>query len=554
MKTPYIPLSAGERGPHRAPAPGDGEQPLHERHRLPHSATAPQTRTGMDRDRRARRSSRERWNLRRIWDINPEGAAPRRRGFALPVPSPLMAATGRPAQTGVCPRHGHARRSPHRPPRADGGLPHPHRVGGGVAAAAPRRRGFAWITSTMTYRKRGRPAQTGVCRLPQHPGVEVEGPPRADGGLPLNDPVERGLMAAAPRRRGFAGGFPRTRGDRPGRPAQTGVCREKLRLSGSSFGPPRADGGLPTESAAELYEIAAAPRRRGFAVQRDVDLLLRKGRPAQTGIWSSKRHIFVDTLEFPKPWGKKEDSGKQPRKPTSDDSTKKASSDSTESCHHTKTPRTPEEEAAAREKKKQARRDYERTRNELPEVKERRRDYLRERNRKRKEEGLCRHCGEAAIEGQARCTSCAEKHRASSRADYTERSAATEQAAEKREATQTPERRQNTQPANGNLKDRIASTREQPNQGDRPERTSISPERREYDKARSRSPERREYNRHLAQEQRQKARETGQCRNCSRPAIPGQTRCPACAEAHRQSRRISDARRRAAAKQAGNGV
>ena len=58
-----------------------------------------------------------------------------------------------------------------------------------------------------------------------------------------------------------------------------------------------------------------------------------------------------------------------------------------------------------------------------------------------------------------------------------------------------------------------------------------------------------EYNRRLAQEQRQKAKELGRCRNCTKhTAIPGQTRCPECAEAHRQSRRRSDAKRRAAAK------
>ena len=58
-----------------------------------------------------------------------------------------------------------------------------------------------------------------------------------------------------------------------------------------------------------------------------------------------------------------------------------------------------------------------------------------------------------------------------------------------------------------------------------------------------------EYNRRLAQEQRQKAKELGKCRDCTKhTAIPGQTRCTTCAEAHRQSRRQSDARRRALAK------
>ena len=50
------------------------------------------------------------------------------------------------------------------------------------------------------------------------------------------------------------------------------------------------------------------------------------------------------------------------------------------------------------------------------------------------------------------------------------------------------------------------------------------------------------------EEQRQKAKLLGKCQNCSKPAIPGQTRCFSCAEQHRQSRRGSDAKRRAAAK------
>ena len=74
--------------------------------------------------------------------------------------------------------------------------------------------------------------------------------------------------------------------------------------------------------------------------------------------------------------------------------------------------------------------------------------------------------------------------------------------------------------------------------------------RREYEQARNRNPERMEYNRRLAREQRQIAKATGKCRSCPKPAIPEQTRCPRCSEHHRQSRRRSDARRRAAAKEA----
>ena len=67
----------------------------------------------------------------------------------------------------------------------------------------------------------------------------------------------------------------------------------------------------------------------------------------------------------------------------------------------------------------------------------------------------------------------------------------------------------------------------------------------EHDHRRNQSEKRREYHRNRAQEQREKAKELGKCRNCSKPAILSQTRCPRCAEAHRQSRRLSDARRRA---------
>ena len=56
-----------------------------------------------------------------------------------------------------------------------------------------------------------------------------------------------------------------------------------------------------------------------------------------------------------------------------------------------------------------------------------------------------------------------------------------------------------------------------------------------------------EYRRRYAEEQRQRAKLLGRCQNCSKSAIPGQSRCPTCAEAHRQSPGRSDAKRRAAA-------
>ena len=77
----------------------------------------------------------------------------------------------------------------------------------------------------------------------------------------------------------------------------------------------------------------------------------------------------------------------------------------------------------------------------------------------------------------------------------------------------------------------------------RPRRTPQ--DRKEYYRVRNQEPERKEYKRQLRRKQNQIAKETGKCKDCSDPAIPRQTRCEVCAEKHRQSRRKSDAARRA---------
>ena len=70
-------------------------------------------------------------------------------------------------------------------------------------------------------------------------------------------------------------------------------------------------------------------------------------------------------------------------------------------------------------------------------------------------------------------------------------------------------------------------------------------DRQEYDRQRDQTPERKEYRRLLAQERRRKAKELGLCKSCPNPAKPGQARCPACAERHRESRIRSNAKRKA---------
>ena len=75
-------------------------------------------------------------------------------------------------------------------------------------------------------------------------------------------------------------------------------------------------------------------------------------------------------------------------------------------------------------------------------------------------------------------------------------------------------------------------------------------DRREYELARSQTPERKEYARQLRRKKTQFAKETGKCRNCHKPSIPGQTNCEECAERHRISRRAYDINRRAKIKEA----
>ena len=80
---------------------------------------------------------------------------------------------------------------------------------------------------------------------------------------------------------------------------------------------------------------------------------------------------------------------------------------------------------------------------------------------------------------------------------------------------------------------------------------AASPSKRgEYERLRGQRPERKEAHRQAQAKRRQQAQELGLCRSCNAKAIPGQTRCETCAEKHRASRRIYDAKRRETAKQA----
>ena len=60
--------------------------------------------------------------------------------------------------------------------------------------------------------------------------------------------------------------------------------------------------------------------------------------------------------------------------------------------------------------------------------------------------------------------------------------------------------------------------------------------RRIYEQTRNQRSERKEAARLHGKKARQQRKENGQCRSCSNPSIPGQTRCVSCAQKHRESR------------------
>ena len=79
-------------------------------------------------------------------------------------------------------------------------------------------------------------------------------------------------------------------------------------------------------------------------------------------------------------------------------------------------------------------------------------------------------------------------------------------------------------------------------------------ERRQYDRARDQQPERKEANRRRTAENRKKRIALGLCVGCGKPAVPGQTRCAACARDHRKSHNRAVAKRQAMAEQTAPGA
>ena len=63
----------------------------------------------------------------------------------------------------------------------------------------------------------------------------------------------------------------------------------------------------------------------------------------------------------------------------------------------------------------ETRRVYDRARSQTPKRKAYKQEYRRKYTRQKIEQGLCRDCRKPAIEGQTRCETCRDKHRASCR-------------------------------------------------------------------------------------------------------------------------------------------
>lgn len=95
------------------------------------------------------------------------------------------------------------------------------------------------------------------------------------------------------------------------------------------------------------------------------------------------------------------------------------------------------------------------------------------------------------------------------------------------------------------------SNRIQPNDGAQQKSRKVTAPKEPREKRIPLTPEaRRERHRADAEKKRETAKARGLCRHCSKPAIPGQTRCEKCAENHRVSRRKRNAEIRAKNKEA----
>ena len=239
------------------------------------------------------------------------------------------------------------------------------------------------------------------------------------------------------------------------RPAGTWLCGDATLTSSGSRIRPAPRHPFQSRTPFPPFQCTTWSRPR---MPESPKLCLRERWTGSSGIHHPKRQLFVDTYHRSQRAGKEKKSGsrtndakqERPRKGTTPKERKEK-----------RIPLTPE----AR--------------------KERQRTNHKEKLAKAKASGLCRHCGEPAIEGQTRCDRCAERHRLSGRV-YGIKSRA--KAKEAREMAQAMAPAENI-PAGGPTK----------------------------------------------------------CRECQDPPRPGQTRCDRCATRHNENRRRREAEKKAQA-------
>ena len=261
-------------------------------------------------------------------------------------------------------------------------------------------------------------------------------------------------------------------------------------------------GGVPL-NVFELATASFAAESEEFSLRDDWRDRRQRLYPSYGGVQYVKPQLFTDTIYFPKRNAKKQKSAAiknntKKRTPPKDPSPER-------------TPLSPE-----------AKKERDRTRSQ-------------EKRSKAKAMGLCRDCPQPAIDGQTRCR----KHRADLLAYSRSRRAAAKQSENSpspKPPARTPQNGANPQPAKP-----TDQPRPQPGNG-----TAVSSNRQAYEHLRKQHPERREAQRKVHQRKRDKAKQSGNCVNCSNKAIKNQTRCETCAEKHRKSRRRNRENKKAA--------
>ena len=172
-----------------------------------------------------------------------------------------------------------------RPPRAGGGLP-PSAITGKLGIeSSPRRRGSSLRPNGGGSLRDVLPAQAGV--FPSYdvfPGPLIR-PPRAGGGLPAMSLAQMKALTSSPRRRGSSGYAGDRRGAGRVLPAQAGVFQRFASSRRRSPSPPRAGGGLPYVGHSTYLVKASSPRRRGSSGLQPRHDLPRLVLPAQAGVF-----------------------------------------------------------------------------------------------------------------------------------------------------------------------------------------------------------------------------------------------------------------------------